>query len=489
MRKILILILLNSSVVLSGQDFGDFPKIEKQKLHRDLELLYQGLDKYHTGMYWYTSKDSLKAAFALARKQIEKDLDILEFHKIIAPLIALSNEDHTDIFLSESTQKLVKTNATYLPLIIVFLGSEMYCLMNASNVESDIIGKRITLINGENPDQIVNKIGNLFSSDGYIKQVKYSDLRGFEFSKYYYYYYGNVSSFLIEFESETIEFEPLSLKSINDNLSKVSKKKENSPYQELLEFRLINNETAYVGIHSFNNEKIKTNKVNNNLKSFLHNSFKTIKHKGIANVILDLSKNGGGSEGNEGIVYSYFGNNYQKYHEVKAKTQKAILDNGIDEPICLKTFGFLERIFLNKKNKDGSYRRREKPGLGLMAYKKQPTYKFGGNLYVLISPTTYSGASELSNMLYTNRLGTFIGQETGGGYYGNTSGYGQELKLPHSQITIDIPALQFLMNVDDSIPFGRGVIPHHKVIPSFEEYVDGVNASLYFALNLIEKKK
>jgi len=66
-----------------------------------LSLLHQGLDKYHTGMYWYTSRDSVEEAFELARQSISKDLNVLEFHKVIAPLVALSNEDHTDIYLNE----------------------------------------------------------------------------------------------------------------------------------------------------------------------------------------------------------------------------------------------------------------------------------------------------------------------------------------------------------------------------------------------------
>lgn len=89
-------------------------------------------------------------------------------------------------------------------------------------------------------------------------------------------------------------------------------------------------------------------------------------------------------------------------------------------------------------------------------------------------------------MMYTNDLATFVGQETGGGYYGNTSGYSQELILPNSKICIDIPALQFIMNVKDKFHFGSGVIPHHQITPTFEEYVKGENTSLKFILNNIE---
>ena len=71
-------------------------------------------------------------------------------------------------------------------------------------------------------------------------------------------------------------------------------------------------------------------------------------------------------------MYSYFGENYQKYTKVRVKTQKAILDNGVDKPIKLKVFGILERIFTNNKMKDGSLERKTSFGLGLMAYKKTP---------------------------------------------------------------------------------------------------------------------
>jgi len=55
-----------------------------------------------------------------------------------------------------------------------------------------------------------------------------------------------------------------------------------------------------------------------------------------------------------------------------------------------------------------------------------------------------------------------------------------------SKILIEIPALQFVMNVDESIPFGRGVIPDIEVIPTFEEFNNNENAPLNYILNLIK---
>lgn len=494
MKKISILtflILLTQNIY--SQNFGDFPKIEKEKLHRDLDLLYQGLDKFHSGMYWYTPKDSIDLAFQNAKSKIPTNLNIFEFHKIIAPLVALSREDHTDIFLPKEVKEETNKNQNirFLPLTVVFLGEKLYCVNNASNNSAKIENFEIETINGEMPKEIVSKIGNLFASDGYIKTVKCSDLGGFNFSKYYYYYYGIIEKYEVKFKELTdpITINSLSISQINDKLKKnnniIKEKVENEP----LQFKIIDTKTAYLDIQTFSNDNIKKDSKYKTLKKFLKYCFSEIKGKNIENVIIDVSKNGGGTEGNEGLLYSYFGDNYQKYSKVRAKTQKGILDNGIDEPIKLKAFGLFERLFTNKKMQDGSLERRNGLGLGLMAYKKTPKNTFKGNIYIIISPITYSGGSEFSNMMYSQGLATFIGQETGGGYLGNTSGYGRNLTLPNSKIKIEIPSLQFVMNVEPKLPFGSGVKPHYQVIPTINQYVNNENVCLEYALKLINEKK
>ena len=474
-----------------AQDFGDLPRLEKENLLNDLELLYQGLDKFHSGMYWYTPKDSVDMAFQRVRKEITRDLNVLEFHKLIAPLIALTREDHTNVFLPEFIKDKLNSESKFMPFTLVFMGQKLYCLKNGSNFNDyDLEGKQIESINGEVPTSLVHKIGNLFASDGYIKTVKYSDLEGFDFSKYYFYYYGEVEQFEIKFSDidKPILVKSLQLKSIRQNLKSRYESTSKSVSMKVLEYKILQDSIAYIGIHTFSNDDIRKYSEEKKLSVFLRNSFKSIKENNIQTVVVDVSKNSGGSEGNEGLLYSYFGKNYQKYHKVRAKTQKAVLDNGSDKPIILKAFGPFERLFVNKKMNDGSLERREKIGKGLMAYKQEPEFKFQGKTYVLISPVTYSGGSEFSNMMYSQGLATFVGQETGGGYLGNTSGYSKKLELPHSKIRVYIPALQFIMNVKPSLPFGRGVIPHYEVIPTFEQYVNEENTSLEYVLNQLESK-
>lgn len=472
-----------------AQYFGNLPEIPKEELLDDLEILYQGLDKFHSGMYWYTPKDSVDMAFQEAKQKITRDLNVLEFHKMIAPLVALSREDHTNIRLPEIVKEKVNHEIRLFPLTVVFLGKELYCVKNGSDFEDfDMEGRQIESINGESPTSIVDKIGNLFASDGFIKTVKYSDLEGISFAVYHFYYYGQMDQYEIKFKAidKPVTVSSLNIKAIRNNLSERYPGSEKADAKKVLEYKLLNDSIAYIGIHSFSNGDIKKYSEEKKLSRFLEKSFKSIEENNIQTVIVDVSKNTGGSEGNEGLLYSYFGENYRKYEKVRSKTQKAVLDNGVDKPITLRVFGLLERLFVNRKMEDGSLERRESIGMGLMAYKKEPEYKFTGKTYVLISPVTYSGGSEFSNMMYSQGLATFVGQETGGGYYGNTSGYGKKLVLPNSGIEVSIPTLQFVMNVKPKLPFGRGVIPHYEVIPSFEDYINGENTSLRYIMEDLE---
>lgn len=493
MKKTLALLIIYCvSLQFSyAQNFGDFPNIEKEKLLNDLDILYQGLDKFHSGMYWYTPKDSVDAAFLEVREKITEDLNVLEFHKLIAPLIALSREAHTSIYRPEIVINKLNTEVRMMPLIFVFLGKELYCVKNGSDFQDFALeGKQVESINGETPMAIVGKIGNLFASDGLIKTSKYSNLRGFQFSTYYFYYYGQENEFEIKFKEidESVSIESLNIGEIRKHLRDRYQKTKKGEEKDLLEYKIFNDSIAYLGIHSFSNSDIKELSKEKSLKPFLERSFKSIQEGNIKTLIIDVGENGGGSEGNEGLLYSYFGEDYQKYKKVRVKTQKTTLDNGLDKPITLKALSFLERFLSYKKMDDGSLERKQWIGPGLRAYKKEPKYKFTGKVYVIISPDTYSGGSEFSNMMYTKGLATFVGQETGGGYLGNTSGYMKKVVLPNSKIEVKIPALQFIMNVEPKLPIGRGVIPHYEVIKTFDQYINGENASLNYILYTIEKK-
>lgn len=280
---LLLLVLLNVNLCL-GQDYGDLPKIKKELLLEDLDILYQGLDQFHSGMYWFTSKDSVDLVFKQARNKVSKDLNVLEFHKIVAPLVGLSREGHTGVYLPQEIKNEINKNSIFLPLTFVFLDKKLYCLQNGSEIDQVLLlGKEVVLINGEKPKEIIEKIGSLFTSDGFIKGVKYNELYRFNFSKYYYYYYGNIPEHKLKLKetNEEVVLKALKIDNININLGKryPAKKGNTKKFQDVLEYEVLNDSIVYLGIHSFSNDKIKERSKEKSLDRFLEKSFETISRR------------------------------------------------------------------------------------------------------------------------------------------------------------------------------------------------------------------
>ena len=82
----------------------------------------------------------------------------------------------------------------------------------------------------KHPLEIVDKIGNFLTSDGFIMTSKYSDLSWSNFTKYYFYYYGIVEQFEIKFEDieNPLTIESLSAEKINKHLKNRYKENEKS---------------------------------------------------------------------------------------------------------------------------------------------------------------------------------------------------------------------------------------------------------------------
>ena len=142
-----------------------------------------------------------------------------------------------------------------------------------------------------------------------------------------------------------------------------------------------------------------------------------------------------------------------------------------------------EEFYLNK---DGRYLRKK----GFMKAEPPKANSYKGKIYVLISGKTYSGGSEFAGLLKSKTKATFIGEETAGGFYGQTSGFVLNLTLPNTQTKIQIPLLKFATTFEsDDIPFGRGIIPDYKVQPTYEEYENKIDSEMNFALKLISEEK
>ncbi|MGY0408293.1 MAG: S41 family peptidase [Polaribacter sp.] len=329
-------------------------------------------------------------------------------------------------------------------------------------------------------------------NDGYNQQGKYGWIET-AFSEYYLRFFeATPKSFDLELiEPDTkkkIEYKNIpsySYKKMKNYFKILKKIVPKNNFEEASTFSIdsISN-TATLTVNTFETSNYKNGK--EGFHNFLEKTFKTISQHTIKNLIIDIRKNEGGAQGMEDYLLSYLIDkpyNKYKYVEIPSFTYSFLkYTNYKNESDILKRE--LKEDFY--RNNDGRYLNMKGHYEGTAPNKNN----FKGKIYILTGRLTFSGGSEFVALAknYTNAI--FIGEETNGGFYGNTSGSFLKFTLPNSQLTGRIPLCKFVLESKNfDIPFGHGVIPNYKIKENIQDYLNGIDTPMKFTINLIDKKE
>ena len=87
-------------------------------------------------------------------------------------------------------------------------------------------------------------------------------------------------------------------------------------------------------------------------------------------------------------------------------------------------------------------------------------------------------------MAHHLKRASFIGEETGGGYYGNNSGMETTLTLPNSKMRVRVPMYEYWNAVPGYDGKRRGTRPDHPSETKVGNLLRGVDEQLELALKL-----
>ncbi len=477
MRYIVLLIIFSHDVC--AQSTGTY-SIENLKY--DFRVFRGALEEAHAGIYWYRSKAEIDAAFNTALVQIDHPMAELEFYRILAPVISSISCGHTWIATTDATQKKIWDNGKVLPLRIKFLEGRMYCIENNSSDSTTIIPRdEILSINDYTVDALLKLCDRFNPGDGQISTGRLRILDNV-FNQFFTLYIDNPTTYTLRtkrgIETRTTNLPATTLTEFN-HISQRRYPKQEQPVTGNIQLSFGYNSVALLRIKEFSDWTEGKRRIEFPLE--LKKVFQRIDSSKTTNLILDLRDNDGGNEKYALLLYSYFTNKpFRGYKQIDFRTTDfSFRKFSTTRWLAYKT---IKSKLKTEKVNDSTYLLTNDLSTSMQQSAKNP---FRGHLYVLINRGSFSSTSDLTALLHFNQLATFIGEETGGSYVGNTSNYSFTIILPKTKIKLSIPVARYQVNVEPGEHFGRGTSPDYPVIYSIEDVLRGVDREMAVALSLV----
>ncbi|MEJ7681549.1 MAG: S41 family peptidase [Segetibacter sp.] len=120
-------------------------------------------------------------------------------------------------------------------------------------------------------------------------------------------------------------------------------------------------------------------------------------------------------------------------------------------------------------------------------FKPKKQHHFNGNVYLVTGGYTFSAAALVTSTLKKQQNVTVVGEETGGGAYGNSAMHLPTIILPNTGIRVTLPLYRLVLDANRPKD-GRGIFPDVEVKPSSWYIRRGVDAKLEKVRELIMKK-
>jgi len=424
------------------------------------------MDHYFDSSYQSITDSMTEAAFAW---------------KVLSPTTHQVRCGHTSFEMSK--HKLVKRAPIHVfPLQLKVWGDTMVVMSNLNKNDSVIKGGMvITSINGMNNHALIQQMLNDFPLDGYSDNVNYIRISS-NFSLYYNAIFGSFKNYQVGYiDSSGKEQITTIVPFVLDNGNGKNKKGRASVSKKLSKKQRIENVRSMVIDSSINTAILTLNTFTKGkgigLRSFFRSSFKKLKRDSIRNCILDLRFNGGGDI-----------NMYVLFTKYIRSTPFRVADSAYAVARTMKPYSkyisqsFWDNLglfFLTRKQKDGNYH------FGYWEhklFKPKTKYHYDGNLYVLINGSTFSASTLFCSAVKGQKNVMLVGEEAGGGWYGNNGIMIPEITLPNTKLRVRLPLFR-MVQYNHVVKDGRGVEPDYFIPPT----VDGVQKMIDRKMLLVRR--
>lgn len=423
--------------------------LNTELLAMDFVVFRNALLSEHGGLYRYQTEKTLNRLLDSCLLSINKPLTALEFGKKILFITSKIRDGHTGTNITSLLVKNYLKNTRLFPLTLYFTGNKAF--IRCSKLEAFPTGTEILTINGEKINVITSQLCNYLPSDGSITTKKYQTLNNGAFPVLYKWINDHGDSLSISYKN--LQGKILTTKIAAQLASDFEcEQQQAGSGTKDLDLSYPRPNTALLTIKTFDEQRLLRNKLN--FAAFLKQTFAELNVRKTGNLILDLRGNAGGQDSYGPLLYSYL-------------TDKAFT-----------YFAAIQTADRKLTAAENSFMKPQQP----------QTNSFKGKLLILINGLSFSASADFCALVKNADRAKFIGEETGGGYYGNTSGQTTKLELPNTKIKVIIPKYSYFNAVKKAKYPDRGIIPDYPVVPDVFQLRQNKDVQLEVALGLIGGK-
>ncbi|HVY74519.1 MAG TPA: S41 family peptidase [Puia sp.] len=469
----------------SKRAYDPAAKYAPTTLQADYKIFRGVLESAHPGLYWYTPKDSMDYFFDEGYAALKDSMTEEQFKTRLSYVIARIDCGHTSMKSSKAASKYIDTvTGKLFPFVIKFWNDSMVIAASLRH-HDPVFGRGTVLesINGMNQRQLTDTLFNYITTDGYSLSGKYQALSsGFTFASLYKSVIGFRDTVDIHYRDSLGQVQEAEVPLYDfrkDTLRKQMQARQNRT-PKLVYFSSVNLQldttmkTAFMTVTTFDHH--------NHLRKFFKKSFKELKRDRISDLVIDVRSNGGGDAGLSTLLTRYLID-----HKFKlADSLYTIKAPGKYDKYIANDFWYnMLRHFMTRKEKDGKYHFHyfEKH-----YFSPKDKNHFNGNVYLLIGGNSFSATTLFVGALKGQKNITVVGEETGGGYYGNSAWIIQDVTLPNTGVRFRLP--RFRMVIDKNrVKDGRGVMPDVWSGPSSAAIREGIDYKALTVKELIDQRK
>jgi len=462
-------------------------RLTAAQLQGDVAVLRRAYEELHPGLYRYNTREQMKANFEELARALNHDQSLAEAYLAISQFTAKVKCGHSyPNFFNQpkAIQAALFQGKNRVPFYFVWIDRRMIVKKDFSEEKALRPGDEIVSMNGTPVTEILKKLLTIARADGSndAKRVDLLNVTGdseYETFDIYFPLFFRQASRKMKLrvlrgrEGKLSEVEVTALtyeQRLAPIKEKVAAKRGDVP---LWKFEFLRPDVAYLKMPDWAVYDSKWD-----WKAFLGDVFEQLDTKKPAHFIVDLRGNEGGIDAGNPVLEHLIERDLPlEQYERRVRYRKVPDDLApyLDtwDP-SFKDWGE-KAVDLH----DGFFRltRYDDDERGDVIHPKGKRY--AGKVWVLVDASNSSATFQFARVIQANRLGTLIGEPTGGNLRGINGGAFFFLRLPNSKIEVDVPLIGTFPGTPQ--PDG-GLQPDVVVTVKAEDIAAGRDAALEYVL-------